>query len=159
MALPAISQPVSYPDPLHEVSTAVDNPEITHELTTSEVTEHRESDQDDQDDSDRSSRRLPPVVSLKEFGKNPLPAQGIIKAGWLDTSYQKALARVRERIIVQGKQPRNAEEWRYPKAPVPARPDLTRKFPVLISNDVKDRLKRRKKHRRSETYPQAATVR
>ena len=166
MALPALNHPVSYPDPLREIPT-VDTPSINPEAPVSEATElleygtHEtamglEDEEGDEGNTNRSHHHLPTVVSLKEFGRPPAP--GTIKPSWLDTSYQKAIARVRERIVVQRNHPRNAEEWRYPKAPVPARPDLTQKFPVFIGNDVKDSFKRRNKHRRSWTYPQAATV-
>ncbi|XP_022106904.1 mediator of DNA damage checkpoint protein 1-like [Acanthaster planci] len=160
MAFPLLNQLVSYPDPLQpEVPTGdeTDTTALASETVEDrEVSNAEEDEKAENDDENSSSRRLPSIVSIREFQRPPPP--GTIQASWLDTSYQKALARVRERIVGQGKGPRNAEEWRYHKAPAPARPDLTRTFPLLMRNEVnKNNPRKRNKHRRSGTFPRAAS--
>ena len=97
---------------------------------------------------DDTTHQLPTVVTLKDHSKSKVQTQ------WLDNSFQKALLRAQERLA-GGSYPREQEEWRLPHAPVPSRPDFSRVVPV---RDEKVRKKRRRKHKRRDTYPTSTQV-
>ncbi len=71
-----------------------------------------------------------------------------------DTSLQQAIYEARARLA-RGEPPRNADEWRLPGGPVPARPDYTRVAPPLaIQREYKRELRRI--HRPHDSLPNFA---
>ena len=128
---------------------------VTVALSDSQSYIQDESVAETEDLLDADQLSLPPILAID---KSPSKMATSAETRWLDTSYQKAILRAKERLM-RGEPPRNAEEWRLPYAPLPARPDLTR------TNFVRDRResdhrkgRRRRRRARSQTHPVSATV-
>lgn len=98
---------------------------------------------------------LPPILAIE---KSPSKMATSAETKWLDNSYQKAIIQARERLL-RSEPPRNAEEWRLPYAPLPARPDLTRTTILRDKRAANHRKEERRRRRaRSQTHPISATV-
>ncbi|XP_077990053.1 uncharacterized protein LOC144444494 isoform X2 [Glandiceps talaboti] len=118
MALPLINTSVPYDTekPVVRVATA---------KTSAPIENVDVGTEDLKSGDDLLLHRLPTIVSLQDTGKPEL-----YKSDVLDTNFQKAIRRAKERMA-RGECPCEPEEWRLPGAPLPARPDYTRTCPNL----------------------------